>query len=201
MLETTSYRDDYETEFDADFGYSGRGGFADELSPAGLAVAYPAEIPAAVLAEIEADRAVQAADDSHRNELAAAYSRAKTMVGAEVHIKRTVEICDYSGRPVSRIEWTACIGCTGLGAGAGPDAAVDAALVNFDRQQKIAPSFGGFTVAGLATVLALPHRSQADALAMVRRIAADTAYLTAAIEFQLPGIIDERPAPVVIAVA
>ncbi len=51
-----------------------------------------------------------------------------------------------------------------------------------------------FDVPGIATVVAAPYRSRADALAFAVRIARDPAeYLDVLAKYHVPGMIDRRP--------
>lgn len=105
-----------DAEFDYDFGYSRLSGEQEQA-----------------LAEIESDRAIQAADDSHRCELEAAYATAKQAVGAEsVKIGRQIVIDDYScAGPTTSSHWFCCIGVTHYGIGAFAAEAVDHAVAAF----------------------------------------------------------------------
>lgn len=189
--------------------YTPRNGFADELSPAGMALAdEAADDRNAVLAEMEADRAIQAADESHAAELRAAFSRAKELAGnCRVKIGRQITIDEDSPAAATWTEWVATADTTwfaiidseSFGSGVSPAAAVDAALAALDRRHGIARRFTGYTAAGTISVLGFPHRPAADALAMVRRVAVSPAYLATVLA--LPGVSDERPTPAVAAVA
>jgi hypothetical protein len=122
MIESTQYHDDYETEFDADFGYAGRGGHPIETP----------EFPAEVLAEIEADRAIQSADDQHRNELAAAHAAVAPLIaGHQLRISRVVSIDDFAGRITMTCGWIAMIDMDHAAQGTSAREAADGALAAY----------------------------------------------------------------------
>jgi hypothetical protein len=172
-----------------------RGGHpADELSIEALADASGehllGELPEDA-ADVLTDQTVSIADDITRNELAAAYARAKDLAGlARVKIGRHVTIDDYEGNAHTEAGWFAVIDHGSYGVGDSADAAVDAALANLDKTAGITPTAsGGFFVKGKAVISAASHRTPAEALALARRVALNVAYLDTLVRFGVPGIV------------
>jgi hypothetical protein len=155
---------------------------------------------AQVLDEIDTDRSIQAADDAHRSELASAFARAKALIGlATIQIGRQITRDDQGGKPEDRAEWFCIIANGGVGFGPSANAAVDEALAALDKRAGIACVFGGYRIPGVAIIFSYTHRTRDEALAIARRIALEPAYLDGAVEFLMPGILDERPKRIAIA--
>jgi hypothetical protein len=173
-----------------------RGGMPDELSVEALAddssdhLHLRDELPDDA-ADVLADQTISAADDVTRNELAAAYARAKELAGtAKVKLGRQVTSDDYDGKgPRCEVTWTAIIDHGSFGVGDSPDEAVDAALANLDKTAGIkATASGGYFIPGKAIVTAATFRTPAEALALARRVAVNAEYLDALVRFKVPGV-------------
>jgi hypothetical protein len=161
--------------------------------------AWPADA-VAFIEEALTDQAVSEADACHRNELHAAYARAKDLVGAaHVKIGREVLIDDATGPAATLSRWYCVIGHQSFGIGDSADEAVDAALANFDDSHRITASFGGFVVPDVARVSGGFDRSRDEALGLARRFALDVAHLDACTQFFVPGIVDLRPRRIAVA--
>jgi hypothetical protein len=153
------------------------------------------------LADMIDDQTVVQADALHTDELRAAYAKAKELVGvAFIKLGRQVTITDAYGPAETASQWFAIIDHTHYGTGDTADEALSAALANLDKSSGVVPAFGGFTIPGIASVLAFPHRDKGEALALARRIALRPTYLETCVQLVLPGIVDERPKPIAVAV-
>lgn len=118
---------DDSIEFDADFGFAGRTDYLPETPFAELDESDRLQ----ALAEMHADQCIQSADDSHRNELAAAFTRAKQLAASlTVKIGRQIVI-DSDG--VTDSTWFAVIDHGSFGTGTSADAAVDDALARHQQ--------------------------------------------------------------------
>lgn len=135
--ELTCVNDDVSQTFDADFGGSYVNRVLDDGTIIGRSAMLGGHADADqldddqrnALAEIEADRAIQAADDAHRNELAAAHAAVKPfLAGHQLRISRTITIDDLLGRTVLTCGWIAMIDMTYVGQGTSAREAAEAAL-------------------------------------------------------------------------
>lgn len=168
-------------------------GHADEST----AILSSEETPADFVESYEAytlDQEIQRADDAARAELAATFTAAKAAVGnARIRLSRSVIVGDASGERADKLEYYCTIethAARAFGVGVSPAAALADAIDELDKN--IGRRFGGFRIDGVATVESLPHRTRSEALSIARRIVLDAAYLDGAVEFALPGIVDER---------
>jgi hypothetical protein len=186
-----------------------RGGMPDELSAAGQMILAddgrgghaPAEYePTAedwqAVADVIAEATIGDADTLNRDALAKLQVDAiEALGGVPVRTDRTL-ILGHDG--AITVQWGVIAG-PAIGIGKTPAAALDCALGHLDASKSIKPiPTGGYRVAGLASVLGAPFRSDVEALKHARRVAADPAYLDAALVWQCPGITDLRqqtPAP------
>jgi hypothetical protein len=133
----------YTTDGGTIASYNPRNGHCDDPQCAALAdnrVEGPPANGNEVLPEIEADRAIQAADEAHTAELRAAYTRAKELAGpATVKIGRQLQLDTDSRTPAAiRSWWYAIIDTGAVGMAATPAAAVDEALEQLDKRHHIA---------------------------------------------------------------
>lgn len=152
-------------------------------------------------AEYVAECVTRDADEAAAAEIVDGTAYAKELTGlASVDLVRIVGVNSATGQPVA--DYVATISGPAMmrvHAGSTPRQAVDRCVEQVDIKGGITSRFGGYLVDNVALVAAFPFRSKVDALALARRIALDPTYLDAAMEFQMPGVSDERPAPLAIA--
>jgi hypothetical protein len=169
-----------------------RGGYLDEGS-ALLADADYSPSPAdwAEVADLMVDQAVSEADNHVRDMLCELRTDAIAEVGnVRIRVDRSV-ILDGTGE--FRVQWMVSVGNVAAGIGGTPDEALTDCLRCVDASKGITPiPTGGYKVAGLASILGAPYRSDAEALQHARRMACNVEYLDAAIVWQCPGILDNR---------
>jgi hypothetical protein len=178
-----------------------RGGHLDEGS-ALLADAEYEPTPAEwdEVAALVADQALSDADSHVRDMLGELRTDALAEMGnVRCRVDRSV-ILDGTGE--FRVQWMVSIGNVAAGIGATPDEALADCLRCVDAAKGITPiPTGGYRVAGLASVLGAPYRSDAEALQHARRMAVKPEYLDAALIWQCPGTTDDRQPATTIAVA
>jgi hypothetical protein len=153
------------------------------------------------VSELIADQTLSTADDYIREELGRVRAAAREAVGnVRCRVDRSV-ILDGTGE--FRVQWMVSIADAATGIGADGDEALADALRCIDAAKGIVsvPS-GGYRINGVASILASPFRSEADALLHARRVAVNVQYLDAALVWQCAGIADLRqPSPSSAAVA